>query len=175
MTSSFWSSIVIASEKAHPAGTAALGRAPALGTGQIVEVFDCNTPSQELRGLIGTGQIDPSAPQSGEDSFFSVGSAANPLPKNLIFDLSPFAPRPHLLPAEGCAAILWRHRSHAPEPAEALKLTAVHLKELDLIDEVTPEPLGGAHQDHELASQNLRSALLSLSRSIDEETNRRPS
>jgi len=65
-----------------------------------------------------------------------------------------------LLPAEGCAAILWRHRSHAPEAAEALKLTAVHLKELDLIDEVTPEPLGGAHQDHELASQNLRSALL---------------
>jgi hypothetical protein len=55
---------VIASEKAHPAGTAALGRTPALGTpalgtGQIVEVFDCNTPSQELRGLIGTGQIDP--------------------------------------------------------------------------------------------------------------------
>ena len=65
-----------------------------------------------------------------------------------------------MLPAEGCAAILWRHRSHAPEAAEALKLTAVHLKELDLIDEVIPEPLGGAHQDHELAAQNLRSALL---------------
>src|SRR3979490_1248985 len=56
---------------------------------------------------------------------------------------------------EGCAAILWKHRSHAPEAAEALKLTAVHLKELELIDEVIPEPQGGAHQDHDLAAQNL--------------------
>jgi acetyl-CoA carboxylase carboxyl transferase subunit alpha len=61
---------------------------------------------------------------------------------------------------EGCAAILWKHRSHAPEAAEALKLTARDLKELELIDEVIPEPLGGAHQDHELTAQNLRSALL---------------
>jgi acetyl-CoA carboxylase carboxyl transferase subunit alpha len=36
----------------------------------------------------------------------------------------------------------------------------LHLKELELIDEVIPEPLGGAHQDHELAAQNLQSALL---------------
>jgi len=61
---------------------------------------------------------------------------------------------------EGCAAILWKHRSHAPEAAEALKLTAPDLKELQLIDEVIPEPLGGAHQDHALAALNLRSALL---------------
>jgi len=62
---------------------------------------------------------------------------------------------------EGCAAILWKHRSHAPEAAEALKLTAADLKDLELIDEVIPEPLGGAHQGHELAAQNLRDALLS--------------
>ncbi len=62
---------------------------------------------------------------------------------------------------EGCAAILWKHRSHAPEAAEALKLTAAHLKELELIDEVVPEPLGGAHQDHALAAQNLQTVLLS--------------
>ena len=61
---------------------------------------------------------------------------------------------------EGCAAILWKHRSHAPEAAEALKLTAAHLKELELIDEVIPEPLGGAHQDPELAAGNLRESLL---------------
>jgi acetyl-CoA carboxylase carboxyl transferase subunit alpha len=61
---------------------------------------------------------------------------------------------------EGCAAILWKHRSHAPEAAEALKLTARDLKDLELIDEVIPEPLGGAHQDHELTAKNLRSALL---------------
>jgi acetyl-CoA carboxylase carboxyl transferase subunit alpha len=62
---------------------------------------------------------------------------------------------------EGCAAILWKHRSHAPEAAEALKLTAAHLKELGLIDEVVPEPLGGAHQDHALAARNLQTVLLS--------------
>jgi acetyl-CoA carboxylase carboxyl transferase subunit alpha len=61
---------------------------------------------------------------------------------------------------EGCAAILWKHRSHAPEAAEALKLTAAHLKKLELIDEVIPEPLGGAHQDPELAAGNLRQSLL---------------
>jgi acetyl-CoA carboxylase carboxyl transferase subunit alpha len=61
---------------------------------------------------------------------------------------------------EGCAAILWRHRNHAPEAAEALKLTAQDLKSLQIIDEVIPEPIGGAHLDHELAAANLQSALL---------------
>jgi acetyl-CoA carboxylase carboxyl transferase subunit alpha len=69
---------------------------------------------------------------------------------------------------EGCAAILWKHRSHAPEAAEALKLTANHLKELDLIDEVVSEPLGGAHHDHELTSRNLREALLANLRELRE-------
>src|SRR6266853_6813755 len=49
---------------------------------------------------------------------------------------------------EGCAAILWKHRKHAPEAAEALKLTARDLKELKLVDDVIPEPLGGARQNH---------------------------
>jgi acetyl-CoA carboxylase carboxyl transferase subunit alpha len=61
---------------------------------------------------------------------------------------------------EGCGAILWKDGKHAPEAAEALKLTAGHLKELDLIDEVIPEPLGGAHYDHELAADNLKKTLL---------------
>jgi len=61
---------------------------------------------------------------------------------------------------EGCAAILWRHRNHAPEAAEALKLTAQDLKSLQIIDEVIPEPIGGAHLDYELAAANLQSALL---------------
>ncbi len=60
---------------------------------------------------------------------------------------------------EGCAAILWKHRKHAPEAAEALKLTATDLKEFKLVDEVIPEPLGGAHQDHEAAINNLRKAV----------------
>ncbi len=60
---------------------------------------------------------------------------------------------------EGCAAILWKHRKHAPEAAAALKLTAKDLLELKLIDEVIPEPLGGAHHDHNAAIANLKTAI----------------
>lgn len=49
---------------------------------------------------------------------------------------------------EGCAAILWKHRKHAPEAAEAIKLVAPDLMKLKLIDDVIPEPIGGAHHDH---------------------------
>ncbi len=66
---------------------------------------------------------------------------------------------------EGCAAILWKHRKHAPEAAEALKLTATDLLELRLIDGVVPEPLGGAHQDQGAAIENLKGA---VSRHLDE-------
>ena len=51
---------------------------------------------------------------------------------------------------EGCAAILWKHRKHAPEAAAALKLTADDLQEFGLVDGVLPEPLGGAHRDPSL-------------------------
>ena len=66
---------------------------------------------------------------------------------------------------EGCAAILWKHRKHAPEAAAALKLTARDLIELKLVDEVVTEPMGGAHQDHHSAIANLRTAVL---RQLDE-------
>jgi acetyl-CoA carboxylase carboxyl transferase subunit alpha len=61
---------------------------------------------------------------------------------------------------EGCAAILWKHRSHAPEAAEALKLTAPDLKELGLVDGIVPEPLGGAHHDHAGAAELLRQSIV---------------
>jgi acetyl-CoA carboxylase carboxyl transferase subunit alpha len=61
---------------------------------------------------------------------------------------------------EGCAAILWKHRSHAPEAAEALKLTARDLAELKLIDEVIPEPMGGAHQDHAMAAEAFKATIV---------------
>ena len=61
---------------------------------------------------------------------------------------------------EGCAAILWKHRKHAPEAAAALRLTAADLFELGVIDEVIPEPLGGAHHDHPTAIANLREAVV---------------
>ncbi|HVK58279.1 MAG TPA: acetyl-CoA carboxylase carboxyltransferase subunit alpha [Candidatus Kapabacteria bacterium] len=61
---------------------------------------------------------------------------------------------------EGCAAILWKDRAAAPRAAEALKITAKHLLELGLVEEVVPEPLGGAHNDVPAMSQVLKNALL---------------
>ena len=61
---------------------------------------------------------------------------------------------------EGCAAILWKHRKHAPEAAEAMKLTAGDLAGMGLVDEVIPEPVGGAHHDQRRAAASLKSALL---------------
>lgn len=66
---------------------------------------------------------------------------------------------------EGCAAILWKHRKHAPEAAEAMKLTAEDLAGMNLIDEVVPEPMGGAHHDVRAAANNLKAA---LARHLDE-------
>src|SRR5262249_20786536 len=63
---------------------------------------------------------------------------------------------------EGCAGILWRVATEETKPlaAEALKLTARHLKELGVIDEIIPEPLGGAHRDHRETASTLRRYLL---------------
>ena len=69
---------------------------------------------------------------------------------------------------KGCAAILWKHRKHAPEAAEAMKITAPDLGKLHLIDEVIPEPKGGAHHDHQEAAENLRTAVLNQIKSLQE-------
>jgi acetyl-CoA carboxylase carboxyl transferase subunit alpha len=60
---------------------------------------------------------------------------------------------------EACSAILWKDRKHAAEAADALKLTAQDLIGLGVVDEIVSEPEGGAHRDHELASQKLGTAL----------------
>lgn len=60
---------------------------------------------------------------------------------------------------EACSAILWRDRRHAAEAAEALKLTAQDLLKLDVVDEVVPEPDGGAHRDFDVSAANLGAAL----------------
>ena len=59
---------------------------------------------------------------------------------------------------EGCAAILWKDRVHAPKAAEALKLNAANLKDLGVVDEVIAEPLGGAHNDPAAAANSLKDA-----------------
>lgn len=61
---------------------------------------------------------------------------------------------------EGCAAILWKDRAQAPKAAEALKLNAPNLKELAVVDEVIPEPLGGAHNNPAAAAGALKLSLI---------------
>jgi len=61
---------------------------------------------------------------------------------------------------EGCAAILWKDRTAAAKAAAALRITARDLLELGLVDEIIPEPLGGAHTDVSVAAANLKQHLL---------------
>jgi acetyl-CoA carboxylase carboxyl transferase subunit alpha len=60
---------------------------------------------------------------------------------------------------EGCAAILWNNAEKASEAAETLKMTAKELLQLGIIDEVLPEPLGGAHRDYQKMAETLRKAI----------------
>ncbi len=68
---------------------------------------------------------------------------------------------------EGCASILWKSAEHAAEAAEAMGITAPRLLELDLVDEVLQEPLGGAHRDLEAMAQTLQNALVSHLRELE--------
>ncbi|MEE2736740.1 MAG: acetyl-CoA carboxylase carboxyltransferase subunit alpha [Planctomycetota bacterium] len=61
---------------------------------------------------------------------------------------------------EGCAGILWKSSEYAPQAAKALKLTSSYLSELGVVDDVIPEPVGGAHRDHRQMANTLRSYLL---------------
>ena len=64
-----------------------------------------------------------------------------------------------VIPPEGCAAILWRNPARKVEAADALKVTASDLVRLGVIDEVVPEPAGGAHTDPAEAVRLLAPAL----------------
>ncbi|MFQ5509239.1 MAG: acetyl-CoA carboxylase carboxyltransferase subunit alpha [Leptospirillia bacterium] len=61
---------------------------------------------------------------------------------------------------EGCAAILWKDGAKAPQAAEALKLTSTDLKELGVVDEILPEPLGGAQHDPHQMAMTIRDAIV---------------
>ena len=61
---------------------------------------------------------------------------------------------------EGCASILWRDPAKAPEAASALGLTPETLKRLSLIDEIIPEPMGGAHRNHQEMAMTLKGRLV---------------
>ena len=65
-----------------------------------------------------------------------------------------------VIPPEGCAAILWHDPTKGPEAAEALRITAQHALGNGIIDEIIPEPLGGAHRNFEVAAQNVKDAIV---------------
>ena len=77
--------------------------------------------------------------------------------KVLIFEFAYYS----VISPEGCAAILWKDRAHAPDAAEALQLDAQNLIKLGVADEVLPEPLGGAHQNRKATASTLKKHLLS--------------
>ena len=74
----------------------------------------------------------------------------------LIFQYSYYS----VISPEGCAAILWRDRKFADKAADALKLTSDHLLKAGLVDEIIPEPVGGAHSDPKAMSLTLKQYLL---------------
>jgi len=68
---------------------------------------------------------------------------------------------------EGCASILWKSPDKAEDAAEAMRITASSLNDFGLVDEVLPEPLGGAHRNPKGMAEVIRNAVLS---SLDELT-----
>lgn len=86
---------------------------------------------------------------SGGALAIGVGDQVNMLQYSTYSVISP----------EGCASILWKSAEKAPLAADAMGITAGRLKELNLIDEVIAEPLGGAHRAHEQMAMALKNAL----------------
>jgi len=86
---------------------------------------------------------------SGGALAIAVGDQVNMLENSVYSVISP----------EGCASILWRDAAKAEVAAEALKITARDLKEFGIIDEIVPEPEGGAHLDHEASAALLGGVL----------------
>ena len=86
---------------------------------------------------------------SGGALAIAVGDRVNILENSFYSVISP----------EGCAAIMWRDAAKAETAAVALKITAKDLKEMGIVDEIVPEPEGGAHTDYEGAAKLLDSVL----------------
>lgn len=72
-----------------------------------------------------------------------------------------------VIPPEGCAAILWRQPERGPQAAAALRLTAQSALEHELVDEILPEPFGGAHRDPAEAAEIVKKGILSALLTLD--------
>jgi acetyl-CoA carboxylase carboxyl transferase subunit alpha len=71
---------------------------------------------------------------------------------------------------EGCAGILWKSHEFAPNAADALRFTSKHLPGLDVVDDVIPEPLGGAHRDHQQMAIQIKQYLVTSLRELQEKS-----
>jgi acetyl-CoA carboxylase carboxyl transferase subunit alpha len=89
-----------------------------------------------------------------------VGDVTNILENGIYSVISP----------EGCAAILWKDAALAPQAASNLKLTALELKNLGIVDRIVPEPKGGAHEDWDEAAAKLAEALKESLAEVDSMT-----
>ncbi|RXJ72501.1 acetyl-CoA carboxylase carboxyl transferase subunit alpha [Veronia nyctiphanis] len=87
---------------------------------------------------------------SGGALAIGVGDYVNMLQYSIYSVISP----------EGCASILWRDSSKASQAAEAMGVNAQRIKELELIDSIIEEPMGGAHRDPEATARNLKESLV---------------
>jgi len=97
---------------------------------------------------------------SGGALAIGVGDVTNILENGIYSVISP----------EGCAAILWKDAALAPQAASNLKLTALELKTLGIVDRIVPEPKGGAHEDWDEAAANLAEALKESLAEVDSMT-----
>ena len=94
---------------------------------------------------------------SGGALAIGVGDKVNMLQYSTYSVISP----------EGCASILWKSAEKASTAAEVMGLTAARLKELGLIDNIVPEPLGGAHRNHHEMARNLKHCLVEELNELD--------
>ncbi|SMY18059.1 acetyl-CoA carboxylase carboxyl transferase subunit alpha [Photobacterium aquimaris] len=95
---------------------------------------------------------------SGGALAIGVGDCVNMLQYSTYSVISP----------EGCASILWRDADKAPQAAEAMGLTAPRLKELELIDNIIEEPLGGAHRNVPLMANTLKAQIKATLEELDQ-------
>jgi acetyl-CoA carboxylase carboxyl transferase subunit alpha len=99
---------------------------------------------------------------SGGALAIGVGDVTNILENGIYSVISP----------EGCAAILWKDAALAPQAASSLKLTALELKTLGIVDRIVPEPKGGAHEDWDMAAAHLAEALKESLAEVDSMTDK---
>src|SRR6266487_2122292 len=115
------------------------GQAEAIAR-NLIEMASLRTPT--ITAVIGEG---------GSGGALAIGLAD----RVIMFENSVYS----VISPEGCAAILWKDASQRERAAEALKITAEDLLELGVIDEIIPEPPGGAHSDPDAAAQALGESL----------------